>query len=157
MAPHLRPYPASFGQRFAAWLLDNLIIGVPTWVGVVALRSLVPTETTRCPNGFSICEEPTSAGVAIIAIFIVAGIVVTLWYYGEFDGRRGATLGRRIMKIKLVRAGTQDTVGFRRALGRLLATGVSGSICYLGYFWMLWDDESQTWHDKIVDTQVIQA
>ena len=26
-----------------------------------------------------------------------------------------------------------------------------------GILWMLWDDEDQTWHDKICDTVVIKA
>jgi hypothetical protein len=30
-------------------------------------------------------------------------------------------------------------------------------VCYLGYLWMLWDDQKQTWHDKIVDSAVIRV
>ena len=28
-------------------------------------------------------------------------------------------------------------------------------MCYLGYFWMLWDGEKQTWHDKLATTVVV--
>jgi hypothetical protein len=27
----------------------------------------------------------------------------------------------------------------------------------LGYFWMLWDEQQQTWHDKIAGTTVERA
>jgi len=27
--------------------------------------------------------------------------------------------------------------------------------CLLGYFWMLWDPQKQTWHDKIVGSIVV--
>jgi hypothetical protein len=29
---------------------------------------------------------------------------------------------------------------------------VDGAICYLGYFWPLWDNKRQTWTDKIMST-----
>ena len=33
-----------------------------------------------------------------------------------------------------------------------------GSIpLYLGWFWMLWDSEKQTWHDKVANTFVVPA
>ena len=35
--------------------------------------------------------------------------------------------------------------------------GRSALPCCLGFLWMLWDDEDQTWHDKICDTVVIKA
>jgi len=28
---------------------------------------------------------------------------------------------------------------------------------FLGYFWMLWDDDNQTWHDKVVRSRVVRA
>jgi uncharacterized RDD family membrane protein YckC len=28
-------------------------------------------------------------------------------------------------------------------------------IFYLGYLWMLWDPQQQTWHDKLVGTTVV--
>jgi uncharacterized RDD family membrane protein YckC len=34
---------------------------------------------------------------------------------------------------------------------------LSGQILGLGYFWMLWDDNDQTWHDKIVKSIVVKA
>ena len=32
---------------------------------------------------------------------------------------------------------------------------VSGFVCLLGYLWMLWDRERQTWHDKVANTVVV--
>jgi uncharacterized RDD family membrane protein YckC len=34
---------------------------------------------------------------------------------------------------------------------------ISAVIFYLGYLWALWDNESETWHDKIFDTWVVPA
>ena len=155
--PPLRLHPAGFGQRLVALIIDGFILGIPAMIGFVVLSLLVPTELVLCQDGAAICEEPTDGGAAIILVGLFVAVLVVFWYYGEFDGRRGATLGRRAMKIKLVRAGTDDRVGFWRAIVRQIATAPSGWVCYLGYLWMLWDDERQTWHDKIVDTQVVKA
>ena len=32
---------------------------------------------------------------------------------------------------------------------------VSAIACLLGYFWMLWDKEMQTWHDKFATDVVV--
>jgi uncharacterized RDD family membrane protein YckC len=34
---------------------------------------------------------------------------------------------------------------------------VSGIPFDLGYFWMLWDKEKQTWHDKVANDVVVPA
>jgi uncharacterized RDD family membrane protein YckC len=38
---------------------------------------------------------------------------------------------------------------------RQLCKIISGVVCYLGFLWMIWDPKKQTWHDKIVTTQVV--
>ena len=148
---------ANFGQRLGALIIDALIIGVPVLIIYAVLLSVVPTELVVCQDGTAICEEPTGAGFGILLIAYLAIVIVALWYYGEFDGNRGATIGRKTLGIKLVKVDTDETVGFWRAVGRQFARIPSSFICYLGYFWMIWDSDSQTWHDKIVKTQVIKA
>jgi uncharacterized RDD family membrane protein YckC len=34
---------------------------------------------------------------------------------------------------------------------------ISAIVLCLGYLWMLWDGEQQTWHDKIAGTHVERA
>ena len=34
---------------------------------------------------------------------------------------------------------------------------VSGLACGLGYLWMLWDPQRQTWHDKAAGTYVVRV
>ena len=53
---------------------------------------------------------------------------------------------RTVERISAWRAGT-------RQFTRIVSSIPLG----LGYLWMLWDPESQTWHDKIVGTIVIKA
>ncbi len=39
----------------------------------------------------------------------------------------------------------------------LVLTGMSNQVFSLGYLWMLWDDDKQTWHDKMVRSIVVKA
>lgn len=117
----------------------------------------MPTELVICQNGTAICEQPTGAGFGILALIYLAILAGFLWYIAEFEGRRGATIGRRALGTKVVRMGTDEPIGAGRAIGRYFGRIISGIPCYLGYLWMLWDDKSQTWHDKMADAQVVKA
>ena len=68
----------------------------------------------------------------------------------------GQTIGKKIMGIKVVST-SGGGVDWLKALIRSLSKILSGIPLALGYFWMLWDDKSQTWHDKIADTFVMEA
>ena len=39
----------------------------------------------------------------------------------------------------------------------MFARYLSAQVLFLGYWWMLWDDNRQTWHDKIVSSIVVKA
>ena len=53
---------------------------------------------------------------------------------------------------------TGQPLGFGKALGRTLFEWfLSAQVFYLGYLWMLWDDQRQTWHDKVVGSQVFRV
>ena len=50
---------------------------------------------------------------------------------------------------------TGGPLGFGRAVLRYFARILSALPCLLGYFWMLWDKERQTWHDKLISDVVV--
>jgi uncharacterized RDD family membrane protein YckC len=67
----------------------------------------------------------------------------------------GYTVGKKLMGIRVVsrKGGKVDWVlAFVRSVGKIL----SGMFFCLGYLWMLWDEDSQTWHDKLADTVVVK-
>ena len=120
---------ASFGIRFVALLIDVVLLGV--------------------------------VGALITAIFrpvigSVLQIVIGLAYYAYLEGSpSGQTVGKKAMNIRVVDFNTGGPIGPTRALIRYLGRIVSSIPCLLGYFWMLWDSEKQTWHDKIATTVVV--
>ena len=119
---------AGFGERFLAWLIDTVILGLVGIVLVLVARSL--------GNALS--------------------IFLGLAYYGYFEGSpSGQTVGKRAMNIRVIDFQTGQALGVGRALIRYVGKIVSGIVCALGYLWMLWDKEKQTWHDKIAVSVVV--
>lgn len=67
----------------------------------------------------------------------------------------GGTAGKRVTGLAVVdEAG--HAPGLARGLVRYLVSIASGLALGLGYLWMIWDAEKQTWHDKAAGTYVVR-
>jgi uncharacterized RDD family membrane protein YckC len=96
------------------------------------------------------------AGFWRFAAALIDGIIVGVAYYGWLEGSAsGQTVGKRGMGIRVYDLRGRGPIGFGRGVGRYFARILSALPLFLGYFWMLWDGESQTWHDKLVGTVVV--
>lgn len=158
---------ATFGRRLGAWLIDSLLYGLLSLVfvipGIVLVASAFADCTTR-DTGDDIVEivcPPGSPDVAAIVGGIalgVAGVLLVAFVYVRAMGSTGQPWGARIVGVRVVGQRTGTPIGFGAALGRSLFANVfSSSVFWLGYLWMLWDDDSQTWHDKVVSSVVVEA
>ena len=159
---------ANFGERLGALILDVLILSLAAiplvLLGVAFVAPGWETYETTCrdANGFLYrCTQPTDASAARLAVALVVGFVVMLvvwiFYWGHFEGRKGASPGKRVVGLEVLHQYTGARLGFGRAVGRNFARILSSWVCYLGYFWMLWDKDKQTFHDKLVRTRVIKT
>jgi uncharacterized RDD family membrane protein YckC len=59
------------------------------------------------------------------------------------------------MGIRVIDFGGGGSVGYGRAFIRWIGRFVSTIVFLLGYLWMLWDPERQTWHDKFANSVVV--
>lgn len=107
------------------------------------------------PNN-AICEGPTTATLIIGMLLYLGAFVATVTYFALMEGKRGQTLGKRALGIRVVDIQTGQPIGVGRGVGRYFARLLSGAACYLGYLWMLWDDQKQTWHDKLTTSVVVR-
>lgn len=161
---------AGFGSRLGAFVIDGFItalFGAPAWIALVS----GPTRIEACTisssgdiTGFGddangLCEVPTGGTIAIAVVLGLAALVGVLLYHGKLEGGpSGQTIGKKALGIKVVDAATGGPIGTGRAIGRFLfASIISGSICYLGYLWNLWDSRKQTWHDKVTTAVVVKS
>jgi uncharacterized RDD family membrane protein YckC len=129
---------ASFGQRFGAYFVDWILLG---------FAALIAQEFVGRPNESGFSLRP-----------ILVNAVVTVAYFTLFEGSRsGQTLGKRLLSIRVVDFETGAGIDYTRALGRSLGRLLSGFILFIGYLWMLWDRDAQTWHDKLASTTVVRV
>jgi uncharacterized RDD family membrane protein YckC len=119
---------ANFGQRLLAFIIDGIVVGIPFVILFLISR----------PLGW------------------VVGALISLAYFTYFEGSpSGQTIGKRVLSIRVIDFSAGGPLGFGRGFVRQLGRILSGFLCYLGYFWMLWDKEKQTWHDKVATTVVV--
>ena len=122
---------ADFWYRLGGFLIDAVILFlVGQLVGFVFGRNVV----------------------AVILIGLALGIGYSVYFIGSGSGQ---TVGMRVLGIRAIDAATYGRVDYGKAFVRYLVAVVAQIPCYLGYFWMLWDPERQTWHDKAAKTFVV--
>lgn len=125
------PRLAGFWIRFAAALLDGIILGILSAV----LANILHATTLR--------PLSTLVGIAYLV--------------GFFGHSRGQTPGFMATGLRVVSAADGGSIGYGRAALRWLVGIVSAAVILLGYLWMLRDPCKQTWHDKAAGSLVIRT
>jgi uncharacterized RDD family membrane protein YckC len=69
---------------------------------------------------------------------------------------KGTTVGGVVCGLKIVRLDDSD-VDWKVALVRCLGSFLSLVVAGLGFIWVAFDDESQSWHDKIAGTTIVRV
>lgn len=152
---------AGFGSRFLALLIDSLItlVGfVPMVIGLVMLVTAGPDTDLY---GDSV-DGTADGGQATIGVLVFLLGLVIMWGIHIWNrifrmGRTGQSVGKRAMGLKLVHAQTGQPIGAAMAFGREVLSQVINQVVFLSSLWMLWDDNKQTLHDKIVSSTVIEV
>ena len=138
---------ASRGSRLGAAVLDGVIFFASVLPGIIICAA------TREGGGFAF------GVLLLLAGFIGLGIVNVLLLM-----RRGQTLAKRIVGIRIVKVSDESNPGFVKIwLLRSLVTGLIGAIPYLGWIFTLVDacfifrEDRRCIHDLIAETKVIVA
>jgi uncharacterized RDD family membrane protein YckC len=116
--------------RFAALLIDAIILGIVQGILTVVLSD--------------------------IGVVYLLSTLITWAYYTYFEGGpRGQTVGKMALSIRVIDLRAGGPIGYARGFVRQLVKIVSSIPLFLGYFWMLWDKEKQTWQDKAAGSVVV--
>jgi hypothetical protein len=117
---------AGFLPRLGAFVIDNLITGVP--VALFAIFIDIPA----------------------------LGTVISIVYYVLFTYYQGQTPGKMLLGLHVQdENGNKPTlkqVLLREVVGKIIST----VILLIGYLWILWDPKKRGWHDYIARTYVIK-
>ncbi len=133
---------ASVLKRFIAFIIDDFLMSV-VFIFIIW-------------NDF---EKATSSVqmINIMDSYILVYMLLKIIYQTLFAYMYGATLGKMVMKIKIIDIKTLQkpslTASFNRAVFRI----VSEMIFYLGFLWGVLNPTRQTWHDLTAKTLVINV
>jgi uncharacterized RDD family membrane protein YckC len=159
-----RPDPAAgkkanIGVRLLAYVLDVVIFTtILMTVGLVSC-AMAGVGASGVSRHGSDTQNMTSAGLggamgfATFFLAIVGYVVLLLFFLAH-----GKTPGKALCGIRVTdkRNGNLPGIG-RMLLRELLGKIASAAFLYLGYFWAIFDRDSQAWHDKIAGTVVLKS
>ena len=151
---------ATIVDGFISVLAFSVVALLLVLVGV-ASTEFEPGTCTSSTGVTTTCDVPTPATVGVWLLLAGIGFVA---YFGVIFmflirpvGRSGQTIGRRMMNIRVVDIATGQPIGVGMAILRYLVAGFISGFFYIGYLWMLWDDQRQTLHDKVANSIVVNA
>ncbi|GAA0941416.1 hypothetical protein GCM10009554_33010 [Kribbella koreensis] len=147
---------ADWGSRVGASLLDGLLSGIP---GLIAYGIFIANVIANS-DGDSYTtagEGPSAFAVIVLIIGVLASIGLWVWNRVIRQGKTGQSVGKSVLKIKLVDATYFQPIGAGKSLLRDILRGIFDQACLLNALWPLWDDKKQTWHDKVMSTYVIKV
>ena len=140
---------ADFGPRALAWLGDMLAMLALASIISFILASAVGLTAGRDNTFLNIISA------ALIAIWGVALTVLQFVYFGYFWSKDGQSLGMRWLHVRVVRQDGEPLSFWRAGFRGTIGYAISALVFYVGYLWALWDDEKETWHDKLFGTWVV--
>jgi uncharacterized RDD family membrane protein YckC len=120
---------AGWWSRVGAYLLDNILLAVPYVILLLLFDD---------------------------ALAYALYLAVSVAYFAYFEGgETGQTLGKRALGIRVIDFSSGGPIGYGRGVIRYIGKVLSSLALGIGFLWMLWDREKQTWEDKLATTVVV--
>jgi uncharacterized RDD family membrane protein YckC len=154
---------ADFGSRLLAYLIDGVLVGavlmivsIPAFI--VASLTIFPTIDDADPNPFAFFLPMLGLEIGLLLF----GLVVWYLYAVEWMHRSGQTLGKRIMKIRVIpldpRLPLTRLTAFKRYAAQFLPAIFVPFYTLIDDLWPLWDQPfQQALHDKAAQTVVVKV
>jgi hypothetical protein len=145
--------------RVLAWLIDAIPLAIIEGIGWGLLLGTRETACITDTSEYNLGEFCATGASTIGQIgIIITGILAFaywIWNLGYRQGTTGSSIGKGIMKFKIVNEKTGQPVGFGMSVVRELIYWVGAGLCF-GILWLvavlfpLWDPKRQTLVDKIL-------
>jgi uncharacterized RDD family membrane protein YckC len=142
--PQAPPY-AAWIKRVGAYLIDGIIVSVPSWIGT-AINTAMSTD-----------GKANAAGLVISLLLSLVSLGLTIYNRWYLAGTTGQSWGKKLLNIRLVGAETGQPIGGLMAFVRDLAHLIDALICFIGYLFPLWTAKKQTIADMLVSSVVVDA
>jgi uncharacterized RDD family membrane protein YckC len=142
----VRSYGSWLG-RVGAYLLDTLILVAPIVVFFLIVIAADPGDSS-------------AAWSALVLVYLLTLVLPFVYFTVLHGNERGATYGKRALRLRVVGDMDGGPIGYGRAFGRYAITVVFGIFVLplvVDYLWPLWDGKNQALHDKVVGSVVVRT
>ncbi|MBE1534119.1 RDD family protein [Actinomadura algeriensis] len=143
---------ASRWARLAAGIIDLVVLSIIS--GLISLP-FVDWGSVVDPEPGEYAYDGVQVWTNLIAI------IVGFLYFWLMHAKWGQTLGKMLLRIRVVRADDGGPVVTSQAAARSAFYSVLGGVCgcigFIDVLWILWDPRRQALHDKIARTVVVKA
>lgn len=161
---------ASRGKRFGAFCIDAIVPFISLIIFTVTSIMMGFSASGQMGNGFG--SDPYSqfgygygygygydraslagaiVAIVIASIMMVIYLIVQIVFY-----TKSKTLGKAVLGLQVVSSKSGEPIGFWPMLFReWFVKNASATVFGLGFIWILIDDKNRGWHDKILETYVI--
>ena len=141
---------AGFWRRFAAAIIDGLLVGAVFWIAWAIIGINLQVDFTD-PSDLS-----TNSPSGWFIILTLASYIVPWLYYALMEASaKQATLGKLALRIK-VTDDAGNRVSFGKATGRHFGKILSGLILWIGYIMIAFTSKKQGLHDILAGTLVVK-
>jgi uncharacterized RDD family membrane protein YckC len=142
--------------RVLATLIDNvpvfIVLGIVYGIAFGTAGNKCTSNGGEYDYGVYCASSFVAIDVILLGLGCIALLAYWVWNWGYRLGTTGSTIGKSVMKFKVVSEKTWQPIGFWPSVMRQQAHFVDWAICYIGYFFPLWDAKRQTLADKIMST-----
>ena len=152
-----------WGTRVLAYIIDYipvLIIEGIGWLLLIGTRETAcVTDTSEYDLGEFCATGASTIGQLSVFLCGLIALAYIIWNLGYRQGTTGSSIGKGIMKFKIVSEKTGQPIGFGMSVVReliyLVAAGLCGIVWLIAVLFPLWDVKRQTLVDKIISTIAI--
>jgi len=133
---------ASIQKRSMAFFIDEMLLSL---LLIIALWDSFKVAVT--------VEDM----IMLTNTFVLEYMAMKIIYQTFFVMNYGATIGKLVMKIRVIEIKTLQFPSIISSLNRAIFRVISEMLFYLGFLWGMMDKSRQSWHDKTAKTLVVNV
>ncbi len=157
---------ATEGKRLGAFCIDAAIPFIAGCIMIVALAAFSLSAPPSAYNGFgygygygygyNYGYDRVNTGGIVAALFFSLLLLIAYAVAQIVFFTKAKTMGKAILGIQVVSSDNGEPIGFWKMLFReWFVKRASAYVFGIGYIWVIVDDKNRGWHDKILDTYVV--